>query len=356
MRGALRLLFIATAASLIAAVIWASRPVVPLDVAAASPTPLPSTELPGTDAAIAYAGRRDTAIDALVVLRGGEVGASWGDVAIPMDTASVRKGLSSLLFGIAIDKGLVSLETTIAELGIDDAGAPLTDLEKCATIEDLLTSRSGIYISAGAETQWMKDNRPARGMAAPGEEFFYNNWSFNVLGVIFEQVSGLQIGEALNLWIARPVGMEDFSPEHVIYQELDGVSAFPTYRIYISARDLARVGTLILNDGSWDGQQIVPPAWIARLRVPVSVLPPTEDGGEPDAFTYSWWVEGETGNLYHEGWGGQYLYVDAANDLVIVTRRNTGMSLLGAGLFLLWGTQGELYEMHAIRDALTGAP
>lgn len=56
----------------------------------------------------------------------------------------------------------------------------------------------------------MIDRKPARGSFGPGEEFYYNNWDFNVLGTIFETETGIALGVAFNQWIAQPLGMQDF--------------------------------------------------------------------------------------------------------------------------------------------------
>ena len=97
-------------------------------------------------------------------------------------------------------------------------------------MEDLLASRSGIYIPSGAETQWMKENQPTHGAAVPGEQFFYNNWDFNALGVVFAAETNLTIGEALDCWLAVPLGMEDFHPSNVTYDALRAVLRYPYYR------------------------------------------------------------------------------------------------------------------------------
>lgn len=162
--------------------------------------------------------------------------AEYGPTDTPSNLHSGRKSVISLLFGIAQAKGLVDMNATLAELGIDEKQTPLTDTEKSATIADLLQARSGVYLTSGAETQNMKDGRPARGQYKPGEHYYYNNWDFNVLGTIFEQEAGLSIGDAIETWLAQPLGMEDFHPSHVIYDLDESATQHRTYRIHMSAR------------------------------------------------------------------------------------------------------------------------
>ncbi len=65
----------------------------------------------------------------------------------------------------------------------------------------------------------------------------------------------LPIGGALAAWIAEPVGMQDFREAHVVYEHFPfpNASHYPAYKIWISARDLARFGRLMAQDGQWDG-------------------------------------------------------------------------------------------------------
>jgi hypothetical protein len=118
------------------------------------------------------------AISAAVVRIGGREIISIGDVARPVPVHSIRKSLISALYGQAHDRGLIRLERTISDVGIDDTPA-LTDTEKAATIEDLLTARSGIYLPLPAGVAG--PDRPARGAHPPGMHWHYNNWDFNVL-------------------------------------------------------------------------------------------------------------------------------------------------------------------------------
>ncbi len=174
------------------------------------------------------------AVDALVVMRGERVLFEEGATALPINTHSVRKSVVSMLFGAAVDRELLDIGATLAELGLDDAKMPLTQRERSATIEHLLQARSGIYIEAAGETPEMKARRPQRGQYAPGERYYYNNWDFNTLGAIFERKTGLGIGDALADWFAQPLGMQDFEPGHVIYSDAER-SEHRQYVIFLSA-------------------------------------------------------------------------------------------------------------------------
>lgn len=286
-------------------------------------------------------------IDAFVALNGEEALMQYGEVATPMNLASARKSVLSLLFGVATDQGLIDVSKTLSELGIDESKKPLTETEKQATIEQLLQARSGIYLQSGAETVEIKDGRPRRGQYAPGEHYFYNNWDFNVLGAIFEQETGLSIGQAIEQWLAVPLGMQDFNQAHVYYDERGSDSDYRTYRIHMSARDLARLGALVAQDGVWDGKQVISKEWIDKSTHPYS----TTDTYFYDGFGYSWWLNSELDAIAADGWGGQYMLINRDQNLTVVTRRDTGNSILGYLLFVSMKKQGhpadiqKLYKM-----------
>lgn len=266
--------------------------------------------------------------DALEVMHGGSVVASSGSVSVKTNVASVRKSLISGLFGIAVEKGLIDPGSTLQELGIEERLTPLTVVEASATVLDLLKARSGVYLPSIGESRGMKERRPARGISAPGEAFYYNNWDFNVLGSIFEKETGLEIGTAFYEWIAMPLGMQDFQSGDVQYQE-EAYTDHRMYRFYMSARDLARFGALYVNEGSWQGVQIIPSYWIDQTLTKYSEVPYSSD---VDGYGYLWWIDSEEGRYWAEGSGGQYLMINPAKQLVMVTLNDRDLKLFNLRL------------------------
>ena len=282
---------------------------------------------------------------ALVVLHRGETVVSWGQVSEKYNVASIRKSLLNSLYGIGFDRGWIDLDSTLAELGIDDTDPPLSDLEKSATVENLLRSRSGIVHPSLYEAGWW-ELMPERGSKAPGEFWIYNNWDFNALGTIWERNSGRTIHDAFAEYIAEPLGMEDYQPEDVEYQTRRNLAErmrgnTSDHRLYLfkmSARDLARFGQLYLDQGNWQGNQILSQEWIARTFTGV----PTgfESRRFFTSYGYLWWVdEGEdrrfsvTGvnNTSYAATGnrGHYIYIAPSCDLVVA---HTAPTPLGASL------------------------
>lgn len=278
--------------------------------------------------------------DALLIAQGEQLVLRQGQAVEKINTHSVRKSILALLYGIAVEKGLIKLDDTLEALGFDDRLTPLTPLEKSATIRDLLSSRSGVYIDASGQN-WQ---RPARHASKPGERFFYNNWGFNALGHILEQETGMALGELIAAWLARPLGMEHFVPGDVDWDSIDG-SSVRQYVIYMSADDLLRIGILMAAEGRWRDATIVSAEWIREMTAAHSSIEtdPKEafGGGFFDGYGYLWWSREQNGRrlLCADGWGGQYIIIEPVSRVVLVNRRNTGTHLLAQGWFLWRGVE-----------------
>ena len=277
----------------------------------------------------------------VIAIQNGKVIFEEGDTKKLINCHSARKSIMSILFGIAQDKGYLKLNETLDELGINESKNPLTETEKSATIRDLLMCTSGIFLKAEAEHDWADDIRPKRGQYKPGDYFFYNNWDFNVLGIILEQKTGMSIGQFMEEYLAKPLEMEEFSTKNVVYNSPWPVpnktnSDYPVFWIYMSARDFAKVGILISQDGIWNNQQVVSRKWLDESLHPYSLLDSYKDLYNPyEAFAYSWWLDNNTKTIWADGYGGQFLCINKPKNLIVVQRNFTGNSLLTSGLFLM---------------------
>lgn len=272
-----------------------------------------------------------TRFDACIVMQGDKMIYSYGSVNMPYNAASVRKSIFSALFGIASDKGLIDLDATLGELGIDDKVNPLTATEKTATVRHLLTARSGIYLPSIGESAGMKRRKPARGAFLPNEHFYYNNWDFNVLPVILEKVTGKKLGEIINEWLAIPLGMKDFVPTNVTY-EYAPITEHPQTRVYISAEDLARFSAVYLTNGVWNGRDIIPAEWVFESTQKVSSEPQEADLVEHpfmEGYAYLWWIDEDEKTFWADGAGGHFCIIDKQKNLAVILRNNTGLSPAG---------------------------
>jgi CubicO group peptidase (beta-lactamase class C family) len=276
---------------------------------------------------LAAVGERLAGLDttAMMATAGGRVLLEYGDTARVSYVASVRKSVLSILFGIHEAEGSVHLGATLAELGIDDHQT-LSPAEKRATVRDLLMARSGVYHPAANPGDNL-DDAPPRGSRLPGGHFLYSNWDFNALGSVFRQQTGRDLFDALEERLARPLGMQDFDRARHVYDGDLTRSRHPAYHMHFSTRDMLRIGQLMLQEGRWEGRQIVPAGWV---HVSTSPLTPraelNPDGLRQGAFGYgySWWAfdDPERGPAYAGGFaalgaGGQRIVVLPALKLVV---------------------------------------
>ena len=265
----------------------------------------------------------------------------WGTSEKTHTIHSIRKAILNSLLGIYISNGTIDTTATIGSLNIDDIEPSLTEIEKSATVADLLKSRSGIYHHAAAVSESMLARMPKRGTHKPNEAYYYNNWGFNILGHILEQKTGKSMYDLFYQDIAQPIGMSyqgqhtkislNSDDEDLDIPDLDGFyqyelhkSKYPAYHFRLSARDLALYGQLYLNKGNWKGKQIIPKEWVEFSTQPHNIT------YKPAGLAYGilWGVLIETENrssksFYHTGTGVHMLAVYPKSKMVLVHRVDT---------------------------------
>jgi CubicO group peptidase (beta-lactamase class C family) len=274
----------------------------------------PAQASPIQAAVQSYAGKyKPTAV---MIVQDGRVVATSGDVSRKVNVRSVRKSFLSALYGVAIERGQIKLESTLAQLGIDDTAPSLSPEEKRATVRELLMARSGVYHPAAYETREQKSVRPPRGAHPPGTFWYYNNWDFNALGAIYGKATDAKVFDSFEKLIARPLGMQDFTAHDGTFIR-DHSSHYPAYVFSMSARDLARFGFLFLNKGQWNGASVVPSQWTAESTKTYS-----ETDRKDRGYGYLWWTldAGAWGRdaIYAAGYGGQLIVIVPEKHLVAV--------------------------------------
>ena len=272
----------------------------------------------------------------LVAVYDGKVVYEYGDLDSISYIASCRKSVLSILYGKYVDDGTIDLNTTIGELGMDEDDG-LLPIEKQATIDHLITSRSGVFhiaSNAGYDTKNIKE----RGSKQPGEYFVYNNWDFNAAGYVFEHFAGRSIYEELEDQLARPLGFQDWNIDNQRKSGDEEKSRYLAYHIYVSTRDMAKIGQLMLNEGVWNGERLISEEWFEKSTTTVT---PTDTvmarrGGSTDdrpdfSYSYMWWNFEEfrgddrfKGSFTASGYGGQYITV--MPELKLVVAHKTALS------------------------------
>jgi CubicO group peptidase (beta-lactamase class C family) len=273
----------------------------------------------------------------LVVVDRGRIVYRFGDIEELSYVASVRKSILAMLYGFWVEHGIIDLETTLADLGFDDIGG-LLPVEKQATIRDLITARSGVYHPASYSGDDLA-KAPPRGSQKPGTYMLYSNWDFNAAGAVFEYLTQRDIYDELQAQVAIPLQFEDWdrSAQHKAGDLT--ISKYPAYPIWVSTRDMARIGYLMLHEGNWNGRQVVSRDWTRRITsvvTPVEEMNPTDRRNGYFGYGYMWWVwDGPKsigpfqGAYTARGAVGQWITVFPSLDLVVahkthnVYRRST---------------------------------
>jgi CubicO group peptidase (beta-lactamase class C family) len=301
----------------------------------------------------------------MVVLHAGKVVFEYGDVSEVSYIASCRKSVLSMLYGKPVENGTIDLEQTIGSLGVDEADG-LQDSERAATVDNIITSRSGVFHVA-SNGGYDKKNFLERGSVDPGTYFVYNNWDFNVAGHIFELKTGRSVYEELESQLAIPLGFQDWNIKNQKKYHNPENSIYPAYHMFLSTRDMAKIGQLMLNNGRWNGEQLVPAEWIRKTT---STVTPTrivnERYGRTDSsdvqfsYGYMWWLfdtlhgnAAATGGFSADGYGGQWISVFPGANVVIAHKSKLN-PLASLGL-IPGGTSPSTY-WEVVNQILSASP
>ena len=266
-------------------------------------------------------------------IQSGKIIYDYGDTHEISYIASVRKSLLSMLYGNYVENGKIDLDKTLEELKIDDVGE-LLDIEKQATILDILQSKSGVFHAASnpGGNEWLF---PERGSKTPGTYFIYNNWDFNVAGYIFEQETGRNIYDAFQEDIANKISFQQWDRTKQKKSGDTTKSRYKAYHFDLSTRDMARIGYLMLRKGKWKDEQVILASWVESLTT-ITTSYADMYKVDPRLKDWSWWKWGQglmwriwdSPNLSPEfkgaytatGNAGQYITIIPSMDLVVALK------------------------------------
>ncbi len=262
-------------------------------------------------------------ISALVVARGGSLvyeryyGGQEADE--PINVRSVTKSVVSTLIGIALADGdLESLDQTIGDLIPDRIPADADPRTAGITVRSLLTMTSGLDWSAYsdypdliASDDWVTLTLSQPVVAEQGTTYVYNSGGSHLLSVIVTEVTGQDTAEFAQERLFDPLGIVPGKWERSPQDEATG-----GFGLHLTARDMAKLGRLYLDEGRWEGEQIVPADYVAEAITYQSAGDST--GGVP--YGYQWWVTEVYGYpvAFALGYGGQFIYLVPDLDLVVV--------------------------------------
>ena len=248
---------------------------------------------------------------------------------------SVTKSVTSALIGIAVAEGHIDgVQTPLLDFFPQYKAdlANSSDWKTQITLEDALNMQAGFqwdewstsYNNSNNPTaslfrsdDWMKFMLDLPVTSQPGTRFTYNSGVTMLLSGIIKQTTGQTTEDYARDKLFEPLGIDTYS-----WQEGPHDITNTGWGLFLTPRDMARFGHLYLMNGTWGEQQIIPRSWIDVLDTPASKL------NASTGYTYQWWLMDSADAPqplipYAEGYGGQFIFVIPALDMVVVsTARN----------------------------------
>ncbi|UCG53681.1 MAG: serine hydrolase [Candidatus Latescibacterota bacterium] len=233
---------------------------------------------------------------------------------------SCTKTITSALVGIAIDKGFIeNVDQRVLDFFPEKTAKNLDSQKGSITLEHLLTMSSGLECRDSYLYDWQGLGEMTRSWDwvqhmldlpiehAPGTRFEYCNGASYLLSAILQKSTGKTAFAFAKEHLFGPLGIEDV--------------AWPTSRegvslgwggIEMRPKDLAKIAFLYLNNGNWNGQQVVSSDWVERSTQSRIVA-----GTLSDSYGYHLWPN-EAGYYMMLGYCGQYVIVHPKNNLIVV--------------------------------------
>ena len=241
----------------------------------------------------------------LVILRNGRLlhEGSWIDKTYRI--RSCTKSFTSTVLGLLIDDGRCRLETPAKDfVPAMKAHYPDVTLRHFATMTSgyraVADEPQGDYSHGPSHRSFEPNPRPL--FSPPGSKYAYWDSAMNQFAHVLTRIAGEPIEQLFRRRIAEPIGMNPRTWDWGDFGEIDGVvvnggSGNHNQHVYISAREMARLGHLFLNRGNWDGKQLISSDWVAQAtqtQVPASTpFGHPESGIEgPGMYGYNWWTNG----------------------------------------------------------------
>jgi len=244
---------------------------------------------------------------------------------------SMAKSYVSALFGVAMEEGYIkSIDQTVDEYLPELKGSGYDGVK----IKDVLQMSSGVKFDETYSDPNSDINRYWKGFVfgksqdefaatlineiPPGTYNHYVSMNTHVLGMILVKATGRGLSEYLHEKIWKPVGAEFDA-----YWLVDGKGMeMAMGGLNVCLRDFAKIGRLYLNKGNWNGNQIVPTAWVEEsVSITEEHLQPRSknSANQGIGYGYQWWIpDGDEGEFMAIGVFNQYIYINPATNTIIV--------------------------------------
>ncbi len=243
----------------------------------------------------------------------------YNDRTSPGAVWSCTKQVVGILAGIAVDQGLLSTTDTIAD-HLPNVSPP--DKNQI-TIDNLLSMRSGIDYENGGisgNSTTLLRQKPSNSLeyvldlgmeASPGTLYRYKDGDPHIISAILQERTGRTTRDWAWDVLFNKIGINRLQ----WHTYKDGIT-MGGFGILTTPRELAKIGQLVLNDGMWNGGQIVSSAWITEMTS--SKIFDSETHENKITFGYFWWKDTGRDISLMRGHGGQFVFINKAKNLIVV--------------------------------------
>jgi CubicO group peptidase (beta-lactamase class C family) len=257
---------------------------------------------------------------------------------------SATKSFTSTVLGLLIDDGKATLATPAKDFVPALAPAyPGVTLRHFTAMTSGYRARQdeprGSYRHGPSPTPFDPCDTP---LFAPGTQYAYWDSAMNEFGLVLTRIADESLEDFFRRRIADPIGMDRSQWHWGVLGRTEGLavnggSGNSNKHIFISARQLARLGLLFLNGGNWNGRQLISAEWVEMATQPqVSAsLPLWPDSGADGrgVYGFNWWLNGIKANGRRK-WPGAPVGTYAAsgynnNDMFIIPEWNMVIVRLG---------------------------
>ncbi len=269
------------------------------------------------------AAREGIELHSLMLLRHGRVAAEgwWAPYApeYPHMLYSLSKSFTSTAAGLAIAEGYFQLDDPVLEHFSDCAPKRPDENLKAMRVRDLLCMGTGHETEPGPSTgrNWEKAFLSHPVVHRPGNHFLYNSMATFMVSSLIQRKTGVGLAEYLGPRLFKPLGIE----EPLWEENGDGI-ACGGWGLNLKTEDIARFGQMLLQEGAWRGEQLVPRSWV-RLMTAWQI--DNSRGGEKDwaqGYGFQFWRC--RNDLYRgDGMWGQFCVVMPKQDAVLAVTSGT---------------------------------
>lgn len=187
----------------------------------------------------------------------------------PLETMSVTKAVVSMVVGRLVTQGLLdTVDRPLANFFPEWRATP----KEAITVRHVLEHTSGLAAQRTTEEIYASSDLVRLALDAelatvPGTRFFYNNKAVNLLGAVVLEVSGRRLDHYAAEELFEPLGIDDWG------WTLDHAgNPHCMAGLQLQARDLATLGQLMLQEGSWEDVQLLTLEWVAASTSPSAVM------------------------------------------------------------------------------------